>query len=156
MTTTKNNSITTALSQVERDEIREVFELFDAEGKGTINTKELKQVMESLQLEEKAVAPFRDGLVKQHRQEIDFETFQRLVLSKRNKANDWRYVFDLFDTEGKGYITKDNLASVAENLGENMSSEELQEMMDRANSSKGEKVTFQEFQAIMTKNLFST
>jgi Ca2+-binding EF-hand superfamily protein len=154
--TTKNNSITTALSQVERDEIREVFELFDAEGKGTINTKELKQVMESLQLEEKAVAPFRDGLVKQHRQEIDFETFQRLVLSKRNKANDWRYVFDLFDTEGKGYITKDNLASVAENLGENMSSEELQEMMDRANSSKGEKVTFQEFQAIMTKNLFST
>lgn len=156
MTTTKNNSITTALSQVERDEIREVFELFDAEGKGTINTKELKQVMESLQLEEKAVAPFRDGLVKQHRQEIDFETFQRLVLSKRNKANDWRYVFDLFDTEGKGYITKDNLARVAENLGENMSSEELQEMMDRANSSKGGKVTFQEFEAIMTKNLFST
>lgn len=153
MTTTMNS--VAALSQVERDEIREVFQLFDVDGKGTINAKELKQVMESLQVDETALAPFRDALDKQHRHEIDFETFQRLVLSKRNKTKDWRLVFDLFDTEGKGYITKENLARVAENLGENMSSEELQEMMDRANGSKEGKVSFQEFEAIMTKNLFS-
>jgi Ca2+-binding EF-hand superfamily protein len=132
-----------------------VFELFDVEGKGTIDVKELKQVMESLHLEGEALAPFRDALMEHRGGQVDYETFQRLVLSKRKTNNEWRLVFDLFDTEGKGYITKENLASVAERLGESMSSAELQEMMDRANCSQKGKVSFQEFEAIMTKNLFS-
>lgn len=150
-------SVNASLSQVERDELREVFELFDVEGKGTIDAKELTQVMKSLELDEEALKPFSDALSnKHHGRKLDFETFQRLVLSKRNKNNDWRHVFHMFDTEGKGYITKENLKSVAENLGESMSEEELQEMVDRANGKKDGKVTFQEFEAIMTKNLFSS
>ena len=147
--------MTTALSQAERDEIRQVFELFDVDNKGKIDAKELGQVMESLQLEDGVVKQFRNALSK-YKGDLDLETFQRLVLSKRNKNNDWRSVFELFDVENKGYITKENLESVAENLGEQLSNAELEEMMDRADVNKDGRVSFDEFKAIMTKNLFSS
>jgi len=148
---------TFSLSQVERDEIREVFELFDVENKGRIDAKEVEQVMESLQLDAQILKPFREALSKyKGKDQLDLESFQNLVLSKRNKNNDWRSVFDLFDVEKKGYITKKNLEHVAETLGETMSKEEVEEMIDRANVNKDGKVTFQEFEAIMAKNLFST
>lgn len=162
MTTTTSNDANAApasLSQMEQDEIRNVFELFDVDGKGKIDAKELQQVLESLEMNDAALRPFREALLKykgKDDQLLDLESFQRLVLSKRHQSNKWRSVFDMFDTQHKGYITKDNLQQVAQSLGETLSDEELEEMMDRASHSQKGKVTFSEFEAIMTKNLFSS
>mmetsp|Transcript_37224 Transcript_37224/g.90328 ORF Transcript_37224/g.90328 Transcript_37224/m.90328 type:complete len:285 (+) Transcript_37224:67-921(+) len=41
-------------------------------------------------------------------------------------------IFDLFDTDGKGYITIDDLYRISVDLGEQMTPEELEEMIRRA------------------------
>lgn len=67
----------------------------------------------------------------------------------------YAHVFELFDVDGKGYITVDDLARLAHELGEHdMTHDELEEMMERAAhcQEKG-KVTLEEFIQIMSMKL---
>jgi len=63
-------------------------------------------------------------------------------------------VFQLFDEEDKGYITVDNLKNVTRELGENMTQDELAEMITRADTDDDGKVSFEDFYAIMTKKSY--
>lgn len=145
------------LTECERDEIRQVFRLFDVDNTGKINVKELHQTMKELEMNPNNTTneKFLQRLSKSKQDELDFDAFQRLVIASKRKRNDWKSVFEMFDVDKKGFISKSDLRNVADSLGEEFSENELQEMMDRASSDKNDKVTFDEFQAIMTKNLFS-
>ena len=58
--------------------------------------------------------------------------------------------------EGKGYITVSDLERIANELGEqDMTVEELEEMIERASSEQKGQVTLAEFSRIMTLNLFN-
>ena len=63
-------------------------------------------------------------------------------------------VFRLFDEDNAGFITIKNLRRVAKELGENISEEELQEMIERADSNTDQQVTADDFYNIMTKKTF--
>lgn len=79
-------------------------------------------------------------------------------------------IFNLFDASGKGYVDADDLRKVANDLGETeMSDDELREMICRGSglrtnsssspaaagaSNRQDKVTYEDFCAIMTKKLF--
>ena len=63
-------------------------------------------------------------------------------------------VFRLFDDDGTGTVTIRNLRRVARELGETMTDEELQEMIDRADSNGDSAVTPDDFYNIMTKKTF--
>ena len=66
-----------------------------------------------------------------------------------------QHVFNLFDVDRKGHITVEDLHRIAVELGEtDLRMEELQEMIDRASSTKTGLVTLKEFSKIMTLNLF--
>ena len=78
-------------------------------------------------------------------------------------------IFDLFDTDGKGYITVDDLYRISVDLGEQMTQEELEEMIRRAkvmnndtstmvdgqkeHGNDKDRVTLDEFQRILQTNL---
>ena len=78
-------------------------------------------------------------------------------------------IFDLFDTDGKGYITVDDLYRISVDLGEQMTQEELEEMIRRAkmmnndtramldgqpeHGHNADRVTLDEFQRILQTNL---
>jgi Ca2+-binding EF-hand superfamily protein len=67
----------------------------------------------------------------------------------------YAHVFELFDVDGKGYITVDDLERLAHELGEHdMTRDELEEMMERAAhcQEKG-KVRLEEFSQIMSMKL---
>ena len=73
----------------------------------------------------------------------------------QEEESNCQHVFNLFDVDRKGYITVEDLYRTATELGEtDMRMEELQEMIDRAASTKTGKVTLKEFSKIMTLNLF--
>ena len=72
-----------------------------------------------------------------------------------NKVNEILVqVFRLFDEDNTGYISIKNLRRVAKELGENISEEELQEMIERADSNSDQQVTADDFYNIMTKKTF--
>ena len=76
-------------------------------------------------------------------------------MSDKDTREDINKVFRLFDDDGTGCVTLKNLRRVARELGETMTDEELQEMVDRADSNGDGAVSFDDFYNIMTKKTFA-
>ena len=96
-------------------------------------------------------------LDKNKNNNIDFEEFLDMMtarMSDRDTREDINKVFRLFDDDGTGTISIRNLRRVARELGETMTDEELQEMIDRADSNGDSAVTPDDFYNIMTKKTF--
>lgn len=73
---------------------------------------------------------------------------------KINPASDkgsFRKIFPLYDDEKTDHISVKNLRRVAMDLGEDITEEELQEMIDRADLDKDGLVNFEEFYTIITR-----
>ena len=89
---------------------------------------------------------------------IDFEEFLDMMtarMSDKDTREDIAKVFRLFDDGQTGTISLKNLRRVARELGETMTDEELQEMIDRADSNGDSMVTMDDFYNIMTKKTFA-
>ena len=145
------------LTEDEIEEIREAFNLFDTDGSGTIDPKELRAAMQSLGFETKnptIYAMIAD--LDAYGSAIDFEQFLEAITSKlgdKESRDGINKIFDLFDDEHKGAISVANLRRVAKELGETMTTDELQEMLERA-ASNGQEITREDFYVIMTKKAF--
>ena len=90
--------------------------------------------------------------------DIDFEEFLDMMtarMSDKDTREDINKVFRLFDDDGTGSISLKNLRRVARELGETMTDEELQEMVDRADSNGDSLVSADDFYNIMTKKTFA-
>ena len=73
--------------------------------------------------------------------EIDFHEFLDIMMikmSERNSTQELENAFKLFDIDGDGLISFDDLKKVATELGEDMTDEELREMISNG-ATKGEK-----------------
>ena len=127
------------LSEEEIEEIREAFNLFDTDGSGTIDPKELKAAMQSLGFEAKNQTIYQmiGDIDKDNDGSIDFEEFLDMMTAKmsdKDTREDIQKVFNLFDDDQTGRITLRNLKRVAKGLGETMSDAELMEMIERADT----------------------
>lgn len=68
---------------------------------------------------------------------IDFEEFFGLMTSKvsdKNTRAQYSKIFAMYDEERKGYITAENLIRVGQTLGENISAQEVAELIRRADA----------------------
>ena len=147
------------LTEDEVLEIKEAFDLFDTDHSGTIDTDELKQALGNLGIDAKnqTLQNMMNDIDKNQSGTIDFDEFIEMMTAKmsdKDTPEDLRKVFDLFigdDTADK--IELKHLKRVAKELGENMSDDELNEMIVRADTDKDGKVSFDEFYAIMTKKI---
>ena len=147
------------LTEDEVIEIKEAFDLFDSDHSGTIDTEELKQALSNLGIDAKnqTLQNMMNDIDKNQSGTIDFNEFIELMTAKfsdKDTPEDLRKVFDLFigdDTADK--IEFKHLKRVAKELGENISDEELNEMIVRADTDRDGKVSFEEFFSIMTKKI---
>ena len=64
-----------------------------------------------------------------------------------------RKIFPLYDDEKTGHVSVKNLRRVAMDLGENITEEELQEMIDRADLDRDGLVNETEFYTILTRQI---
>ena len=130
------------LSESQKNEIKQAFDLFDTSGSGTIESKELKVALRALGFEpnkdeiKKLIGDFdNDGSGR-----IDFHEFLDIMITKmseRDTPQGLENAFALFDTDGDGQISFEDLKAVATELGEDMTDEELREMI--AGGNKGDK-----------------
>ena len=150
----------TELTEEQRQEIKEAFDLFDTDGSGNIDAKELKVAMRALGFE-----PKKDEIKKMIAEMdadqngvIDYNDFLELMTAKmaeRDPMEEMMKAFRLFDEDDTGRISFKNLKRVAKELGENMSDEEIQEMIDEADRDGDGEINEDEFFRIMKKtNLF--
>jgi centrin-1 len=150
----------TELTEEQKQEIKEAFDLFDTDGSGNIDQKELKVAMRALGFEPKReeIKKMIADVDKDGSGVIDFPEFLDMMTQKmaeRDPREEMLKAFRLFDDEQDGKITFKNLKRVAKELGENMTDEEIQEMIDEADRDNDNAINEEEFMRIMRKtNLF--
>merc|ERR1712086_654029 len=121
------------LSEEQLDEVREAFGLFDADASGQIDVRELKAAMRSLGFEVKneELKKMVSDIDGDGNGTIDFAGFLAMMTGKmgeKDSREDIEKVFKLFDDDNTSRISFRNLARVAEELGENIDDEEMQDM----------------------------
>merc|ERR1712098_1020857 len=89
--------------------------------------------------------------------EIEFDEFLDMMSAKMpddpSKAEVSK-VFPAFDKNKSGVITKDNLKQVIRELGQQMSDDEIDELLEHTSSSSNGEVTLDDFYNIITKKTF--
>jgi len=150
------------LSTDEVEEIRQAFDLFDTSQTGMIDPAELKAAMQSLGFDTKNPTIYQliadlDTPESRKKGGIDFDSFVEAINNKlgdKETKEGILRIFRLFiDDPNQETITLSSLRRIARELGEQMSNDELKDMLERA-SSNGTELTYDEFYDIMTKKSF--
>lgn len=82
---------------------------------------------------------------------LDEDSFLQFASSKAIQVDKAYKAFELIDQDGKGVIVVEDLQRVAQELGEEMSAEELQEMIEFADRSGDGLLTAQDISRIARK-----
>ncbi|XP_059528970.1 centrin-2-like [Myotis daubentonii] len=143
------------LSPQQIQELRQAFDLFDTDATGTIDVKELKVVMRAMGFEPKKeeimmiseIDPEGTGKMNFN----DFLTVMTQKMWEKDSKEDILKAFKLFDDDETGTISFDNLKCVSNELGENITDEELKEMIDEADRDGDREVDEEDFLHIMKK-----
>ncbi|RIB17372.1 hypothetical protein C2G38_2037795 [Gigaspora rosea] len=134
------------LTLEQEEEIREAFNLFDPDGTGVMDVKDLKVAIHALGFE-----PKDEGFINEvdHHENgtINFETFLAIVETKM--------IFNLFDDDATGKITFKNLKRVAKELGEDITDDQLREMIEEADLNGDGGVDQDEFIRLLAKTNLS-
>ena len=149
------------LTEDEVLEIREAFDLFDTDKSGEIDVAELKQALMNLGIDTKnqTLQNMLSDIDKNGNANIDFDEFIEMMTAKmsdKDTREDLEKVFELFlGDDNSDKIDIRHLKRVCKELNENMSDDELNEMIVRADTDRDGKVSFEEFYAIMTKKIYT-
>ena len=146
----------------EIEEMRKGFELFDLQGKGKIQPKQLKETMEQMNLKDKHPVIY-DLLCTLDTPEIEEKggiTFDEYVtkvnerMSDRKTKEGIRRLFDFFNVDPfSRSIPFATFVKVAKELHEEATEEELKELLQKTGCA-GDEITFDEFYEIMTKESY--
>lgn len=144
------------LTEDDIEEIKEAFDLFDSDGSGTVEPRELKSAMVSLGFEAKNATLFHviTELDKDGSGAIDFEEFLNMMscqMSDHVTKEEVRSIFVLFDVDKTNHINIKNLRKIARDLGETCEDEELLDLIRKADSDNDGQVSFDDFYNVMTK-----
>jgi centrin-1 len=144
------------LTEEQKQEIKEAFDLFDTDGSETIDAKELKVAMRALGFEPKQeeIKKMISDIDEDGSGTIDFAEFLQMMtakMSQRDSQEEILKAFRLFDDDGTGKISLKNLRRVANEIGENMTDDELMEMIHEADRDGDNEINQDEFLRIMKK-----
>ena len=144
------------LTDEQKGELKEAFELFDTDGSGAVDCSELHTAMKALGFEPKKEEI--DKMVREMDKDgdatVDLEEFFIMMaemMNKKDGKDELLKGFKLFDDDGTGKISFANFKRVAKELGENMTDKELEEIIAEADTDKDGEINQDEFLKVMEK-----
>ncbi|XP_011867224.1 PREDICTED: caltractin-like [Vollenhovia emeryi] len=134
-------------------DVREAFDLFDPNGTGKMATKDLKVALRALGYEptRKEIQTLVESVAPECPNELSYEEFHRVIkikVSEEDCITDIIRAFRLFDDDKTGKISLKNLKRVAIELGEDLTDEELLDMIDQADKDGDGQISLDEFVTI--------
>ena len=136
-------------------EFKEAFNFFDKDCDGFITTKELEIVMRSLG--HNPTQEEIDELIKLYDKDesgtIDLDEFIDLMNNKLKEQQEEQVLlesFQLFDRDGDGLISVEDLKYVFKAIGEKLEEELINQLKQQGCVDQDGNITYQEFVRIMT------
>ena len=142
------------ISEEQRKELQDVFDQFDKDKDGKISGKELANAMISMgqnPTEEEINEMMREVDLNQDGK-IDFEEFMILMTKSSPDTQTEEEVinaFRVFDKEGNGLIASAELKHIMMTIGDKMTEEEADEMVNVADFDEDGMINYEEFVRIM-------
>lgn len=154
--TFKQRSPKFELSEDQKMDVKKAFDLFDIDGTGFINSKDLRVVIRALGFEpgKAELKNLVDKIDQDSSGKISFSDFIYLMTLKMGESDTKDEIlkaFRLFDDDCTGKISFNNLKRVARELGEHLNDEELKEMITEADLNGDGEVDEEEFLKIIKK-----
>ncbi|KRZ13920.1 Troponin C, isoform 2, partial [Trichinella pseudospiralis] len=159
-----SEAVEEALSQLSNEQIeqfRKYFNMFDKEKKGYIHTSQVGQILRTMgqAFEDRDLKQLIKEFDTDGSGEIEFEEFAalvaRFVMQEDDSANmeeELREAFRLYDKEGNGYINVSDLRDILRALDENITEDELDEMIAEIDTDGSGTVDFDDALADAVKN----
>lgn len=140
------------------NEMKEAFDALDSMKNGKIEVGQLIELMESsgFDLNKDLVITRLIGITADTDYELNFEEFmEKLTFKEVNSRENLERLFDLFDVEKDGEITREGLVKVLEELGVTLSEAEVERMIKVADSNNDGRVSVDDFYSIVTRRLYA-
>lgn len=134
---------------------KEIFEALDQDNDGKISAADVKQALVNIgcELTDDEVAALISKADTDGSGVVTWDEFLKVLERrpiKKKIAAALRRLFDAFDTDNSGFITLDNLKNLVKDAGfeNDITEDELKEMVAKVDTTGDGKVSFDEFLAI--------
>ncbi|KAL0535959.1 hypothetical protein IC582_024889 [Cucumis melo] len=149
------------LTPQKKQEIKEAFELFDTDGSGTIDAKELNVAMRALGFEmtEEQIRQMIADVDKDGSGAIDYDEFEYMMTAKigeRDTKEELTKAFDIIDYDKNGKISGNDIKRIAKELGEVFTDKDIQEMIDEADRDRDGEVNVDDFFRMMRRTTYGS
>ncbi|CAF2123835.1 calmodulin-like protein 5 [Brassica rapa] len=157
----------TPTTKIDPSELKRVFQTFDKNGDGRITKQELKDSLENLgiYIPDKDLTQMIHNIDTNHDGCVDIDEFESLYRSIVNehhndgetKEEDMKEAFNVFDQDGDGFITVEELKSVMSSLGlkQGKTLEGCKKMIMQVDVDGDGRVNYKEFLQMMKGDGFS-
>lgn len=154
--TISSTRVKSTLTSDQTAELREAFALFDSENKGSLDARELKAAIRALgfDVKKEQVRKMMSELGKENGDLFTYEDFAAVIrprMHEKGTREEIMKIFRLFDDEQAGVITFKNLKRISLEIGENISDEELRDMLNEADRDGDGALNFEEFYRVMKR-----
>ncbi|ELU10987.1 hypothetical protein CAPTEDRAFT_224462 [Capitella teleta] len=145
------------LKEDQLEEFRQAFNMFDKDGDGAISCQELGIVMRSLGINPDQTE--LQDMIQEHDTDgsgqIEFPEFCEMMCKHldgdpKDQDEVYREAFKTFDRDGSGRISAEELRQVMRNLGENLTADEVEQMIKEADIDEDGEINYQEFVTMMS------
>ena len=138
----------------QNDEFREAFALFDKDGDGKIDSKELGTVMRTLGL--KPTQDELQGLIEEFDldgdQMIDYDEFVKVMTQQSSEMDTEEEIikaFSIFDKDNTGFISAAELRHILSNLDEKIDEQEINQIINLSDTDGDGQINYSEFVTIL-------
>jgi len=141
------------LSEDQVAEIKDVFKGMDVDGNGSVTSEEMRKVMSEMLPEHKGYTDVMAAMADTNGDgKIDFEEFLQMVVNGPPDGLTPEQIFKIYDKNGDGFISTDDVKKLMITFGEDVSEAEVNKAineMKKADKDGDDKISFKEFKAAM-------
>eukprot|EP00658_Telonema_sp_P-2_P082621 TRINITY_DN8766_c0_g3_i2.p1 TRINITY_DN8766_c0_g3~~TRINITY_DN8766_c0_g3_i2.p1 ORF type:complete len:157 (-),score=53.82 TRINITY_DN8766_c0_g3_i2:379-849(-) len=146
------------LTSEQIDVFTEAFKMFDKDGSGRVDVHEFREVFESLGMDptDSEMQMMLMDVDKDGSGDIDIDEFLSAMKSKYRDTEAAELIenaFDVFDTDGSGSLSCQEMEDILKNMGDHMEMPMIRRLVAAADSNKNGTVELDEFMAMVLGRL---
>ena len=138
------------ISKNKTKEYKKIFEMFDSNKDGFVNSEELSNIFKVLDINvsNEEIKEIIEENELEGNEQINFENFISIVNKRERDFDNEESIikaFKVFDKEGNGLININELKSIMLNVGKNLSEAEINELLMETDSDMDGFINYEEF-----------